>query len=122
MTGVQTCALPILGWVDGSLRNLDYQKKQAHHSHLSPEKLITVFLKAEKQNNQKFLLLNPLMDCSETRHIILVYSDEIHIQKSAESDAQILCTGRGCCETCIFIYSGYRPLMSFIFYTIYTNI
>ena len=36
-----------LEWVDGSLRNLDGQKKWAHHCCLSPEKLITVFLKAE---------------------------------------------------------------------------
>ena len=33
-----------LGWVDGSLRSLDCK---AHHCCLIPEKLITVFLKAE---------------------------------------------------------------------------
>ena len=47
-----------LGWVDGSLRNLDGQKKQAHHCHLNPEKVITVFLKAEVPEIAAFEPLN----------------------------------------------------------------
>ena len=43
-----------LGWVDGSLRKLDWQKKRAHHCRLSPEKLITVFLKAEQSGIAAF--------------------------------------------------------------------
>jgi hypothetical protein len=40
-----------LGWVDGSLRNLDDQKKRAYHCWLDPEKLITVFSESRTARN-----------------------------------------------------------------------
>jgi hypothetical protein len=50
-----------LGWLEGSIGYLDNQKKRAYHCRLSPENLITVFLKAELPEIAAFELLNELV-------------------------------------------------------------
>jgi hypothetical protein len=75
------------------------KKTWTSHCQLSPEKIINENgLILETKKNRKLPEGNRSTDWAEIWHIILIYLDDRHIQKSAHSDAQVLCNEKENCE------------------------